>query len=85
MMVSTGEMYGTSLLDDFCFLSTEFLLGVRILAAPVIHQGHVERQVYLPKGKWYDPNLNRMYVGPIWLNDYPAAIDVLPYFIRQDV
>lgn len=66
------------------FISTEFLLGDRILAAPVVKQGKTVRNIYLPEGKWYDPNLNRMYFGHKWLIDYPAAIDVLPYFIRQD-
>lgn len=61
----------------------EFLLGDRILSAPVIQQGSVTRDVYLPKGKWYDPNLNRTYTGPRWLAEYPAPIDILPYFIRE--
>lgn len=66
------------------FMFLEFLLGDKILAAPVIHQGAVTRHVYLPKGKWLDPNLNKTHTGPNWLNDYPAPINVLPYFIRQD-
>lgn len=72
---------------DFIFVFgffAEFLLGNRILAAPVIKEGAVIRDIYLPKGKWYDPNLNEMYTGPHWLNDYSAPINVLPYFIRQD-
>lgn len=69
--------------NNFRFFA-EFLLGDRILAAPVIKEGAVTRQVYLPKGKWYDPNLDKTYTGPYWLNDYPAPINVLPYFIRKD-
>lgn len=62
----------------------EFLLGNRILSAPVMKQGDVTRNIYLPKGKWHDPNQNEIHTGPIWLKDYPAPINVLPYFIRQD-
>lgn len=35
------------------------------------------------KGTWYDPNQSKTYVGPTWLMDYPAPVDVLPYFIRN--
>ncbi|XP_055299040.1 myogenesis-regulating glycosidase [Sitodiplosis mosellana] len=64
-------------------ISDEFLLGDRILAAPVINKGEDFRDVYLPKGNWFDPNQNKTHAGPIWLMEYPAPIDVLPYFIRE--
>lgn len=60
---------------------SEFLLGDRILAAPVISPDAKTRDVYLPRGKWTDPNQNKTYVGPLWLMEYPAPLDVLPYFI----
>lgn len=86
MMVKQPKVIsvGLSLELIFDIYFAEFLLGNRILSAPVIKQGHVTRDVYLPKGKWYDPNQNKTNTGPIWLIDYPAPIDVLPYFIRQD-
>lgn len=64
-------------------IHTEYLLGEKFLVAPIVQPGATKRQVYLPRGKWYDPNLDKTYVGPTWLNDYPAAIDVLPFFIRD--
>lgn len=69
--------------DEFSFVA-EFLLGDRILAAPVISPGAMSRDVYLPKGKWLDPNQNKTFIGPRWLMDYPAPIHVLPYFKRAD-
>ncbi|XP_055850100.1 myogenesis-regulating glycosidase [Episyrphus balteatus] len=62
----------------------EFLLGDKIIAAPIVEDGGRIRDIYLPKGSWKDGNTNTVYKGPIWIMDYPAPLDVLPYFIRQD-
>ncbi|KAJ8922547.1 hypothetical protein NQ315_007577 [Exocentrus adspersus] len=61
----------------------EFLLGESILIAPVLVEGAVTRNVYLPTGSWKDGNNGTIYEGPVTLQDYPAPIDVLPYFILQ--
>ncbi|XP_063382934.1 myogenesis-regulating glycosidase-like [Cydia fagiglandana] len=60
----------------------EFLLGEKILVAPVLEQGAVSRAVYLPRGTWRDAE-GAEYEGPTTL-DYPAPIEVLPYFILQN-
>ncbi|XP_038221335.1 myogenesis-regulating glycosidase-like, partial [Zerene cesonia] len=62
----------------------EFLLGTRILSAPVVEEGAVSRDIYLPRGQWKDGNTGQEYTGPITLYDYPAPLDILPYFILQD-
>lgn len=61
----------------------EFLLGDSILSAPVLEEGAVKRDVYLPKGVWKDGNNGKVYTGPTTIRDYPAPLDTLPYFIRQ--
>ncbi|KAJ8922534.1 hypothetical protein NQ315_007564 [Exocentrus adspersus] len=61
----------------------EFLLGENILVAPVIIEGAISRDVYLPKGSWKDGNSDEIYEGPITIEDYPAPMEVLPYFIKQ--
>lgn len=61
---------------------SEYLLGENILVAPVLAEGKVSRDVYLPRGEWVDPN-GVAYTGPIWLKDYPADLSVLPYFIKS--
>lgn len=58
-------------------------MGDDILVAPVLVEGKVSRDVYLPRGVWIDQNNGQSYTGPIWLNDYPASLSVLPYFIRS--
>lgn len=60
----------------------EFMLGEKILVAPVVVKGANSRRVYLPKGKWKDGNSNAVHQGPVALN-YNAPITVLPYFIKQ--
>lgn len=62
---------------------SEFLLGEKILAAPVLWQGQTMRDVYLPTGTWTDGNTGVVRTGPIWLRNYTAPLTVLPYFIKQ--
>jgi myogenesis-regulating glycosidase len=64
------------------FLFSEFMLGDDILVAPVIQQGRTTRNIYLPKGKWRDGNTGAIITGRIWLKNYRAPLDVLPYFIK---
>jgi myogenesis-regulating glycosidase len=64
-------------------MSSEFLLGEKILAAPVVVKGQVERDIYLPVGTWKDGNDGKTYEGKQWIRKYPAPLGKLPYFIRQ--
>lgn len=62
-------------------INDEYLLGESILVAPVIEEGAESRDVYLPKGRWQDMNLNNtFYHGPTRLSNYHAPIEILPYF-----
>ncbi|XP_034664993.1 LOW QUALITY PROTEIN: myogenesis-regulating glycosidase [Drosophila subobscura] len=60
----------------------QFLLGDDIIAAPVVTEGATQRDVYLPAGEWKNGNGDEVYKGPIWIMDYPAPLDTLPYFVR---
>ncbi|KAH1028090.1 myogenesis-regulating glycosidase [Dendroctonus ponderosae] len=64
-------------------IDDEYLLGEEVLVAPVIVEGAVSRDIYLPKGQWRDGNDGEVYEGPTYLRDYYAPIEVLPYFIKQ--
>ncbi|CRK94962.1 CLUMA_CG008450, isoform A [Clunio marinus] len=66
-------------------IEDEFLLGEKILAAPIVIEGATTRNIYLPVGSWKDGNSETVYEGPIWIEDYPAPLDTLPYFIREDM
>lgn len=63
--------------------NSEFLLGEDILVAPVLVEGMVSRDIYLPRGIWKDGNNGEAHTGPVWLYSYPANLSVLPYFTRS--
>ncbi|EDV93512.1 myogenesis-regulating glycosidase [Drosophila grimshawi] len=60
----------------------EFLLGDDIIAAPVIVEGATNRDIYLPAGDWTDGNTKAIHKGPVWLMEYSAPLNTLPYFVR---
>jgi len=65
-------------------LDDQFMLGDRLLVAPVIAPGQRQRAVYLPAGRWRDYWSGDEYDGRRRLDDYPALLDVLPLFERID-
>ncbi|KAH8311742.1 hypothetical protein KR044_007798 [Drosophila immigrans] len=61
----------------------EFLLGDDIIAAPIVTEGATKRDIYLPEGQWTDGNSSSdVYTGPVWLMEYAAPLNTLPYFVR---
>ncbi|XP_049938004.1 myogenesis-regulating glycosidase-like [Schistocerca serialis cubense] len=65
-------------------IDSEYLLGEDTLVAPVLREGAVNRDIYLPRGSWRDEaNPDHPVIqGPTWLYSYPAPLDTLPYFTR---
>lgn len=61
-------------------VSTEFLLGDRILVAPVVEAGGY-RSVYLPEGKWWERSTGQFYTGTQHLNLY-IPLDRIPVFVQ---
>lgn len=59
----------------------EFMLGSRILAAPVVNQGLTKRMVYLPEGVWYDYWTLEKLEGPVWFVRN-APLDCCPIYVR---
>lgn len=57
-------------------------MGDEILVAPVLEEGKTARNIYLPEGKWIDQKDGQTHQGPLWLNNYAAPLDVLPYFVK---
>ena len=62
-------------------LNDEWMLGDRVLAAPVILKGG-QRKVYLPAGGWFDGNTGRAVAGPQTLDLTPVPLDVIPFYVR---
>jgi len=59
----------------------EFLFGDDLLVAPILHEGVVEREVYLPKGDWFDYWTGRRFAGGQTIH-LPVTIDSIPMFVR---
>ena len=61
-------------------ITDQFLLGDRVLVAPVITKGQTERTVTLPEGEWLYLE-KTPYKGGNTVT-VPAPIDTLPYFVK---
>jgi len=59
----------------------EFMVGDRILVAPVVMQGMNHRMVYLPEGEWYDYWTKEKLTGPIWFIR-EAPLDICPIYVK---
>jgi len=62
-------------------LDDEFLWGSDLLVAPVLREGLTEREVYLPKGDWFDFWTGRRIEGGKRLR-VPVTIESIPIFAR---
>ena len=60
----------------------EFTFGDKILVCPVLVQGAVGRNIYLPKGDWYYYGRHEILEGGAEEHWVEAPLDVMPIFIR---
>ena len=60
----------------------QFMFGPSLLVAPVVEQGATTREVYLPKGRWYDWYTGEIYEGGRYVT-VPAPLDKTPLFVRE--
>ena len=63
-------------------LDDQFLFGSDLLIAPVLHEAVRERDVYLPKGEWYDFWSGRRYAGGTGVH-MAVSLDRIPIFVRS--
>ncbi len=61
--------------------SFEYMLGSRLLVAPVVQEGQELRKVYLPHGEWIDFWNHRVVNGPKVIA-YPVKQDQIPVFAK---
>ena len=65
-------------------MDDQFMLGPKILVAPVLYKKMKMRKIYLPAGKWLDYNNQKVITGPTYLTNYPTPIEIIPFFLRQN-
>ena len=81
----TGEPIVRSMLYEFNIMpenTDQFMLGDKILVAPVIKKGQTEREVFLPDGEWETFD-GKVIKGGKQIT-VSAPVDVLPYFVKKD-
>lgn len=59
----------------------EFMFGDDLLVAPVLHEGETEREIYLPKGDWFDYFTGKQFAGAQKIH-LPVTLGSLPVFVR---
>jgi alpha-glucosidase (family GH31 glycosyl hydrolase) len=61
----------------------QYLLGDRLLVAPVLEEGARSRRVYLPPGSWVHPSTGEVTEGG-GFRTVDAPLDVVPMWLRGD-
>lgn len=61
----------------------QFLVGDEILVAPVLRAKEYQRTIYFPPGIWRDYWSGEIFTGPTEVENYPAPLNKLPFFINQ--
>ena len=65
-----------------CAESFEYMLGSRMLVAPVVEKGQRIREVYLPEGKWINFWNHSIVNGPTTIA-CPVELDQIPVFVKS--
>ncbi|KAL3123273.1 hypothetical protein niasHT_006816 [Heterodera trifolii] len=63
----------------------QYMVGWKLVVAPVLQKGKTKRDIFLPRGEWKDGNRGdeaAIIVGETLLKDYDAPLDTLPFFYR---
>ncbi len=63
-------------------ISDEALLGRDLLIAPVVRPGKASREVYLPRGAWYDVRTCRLHEGGGSILAAASLDDEIPHYAR---
>ena len=74
-------------------INDQFLIGDKVMVAPILQKAQVMRDVYLPhmlkeNGEkqdvfWKCMNTGRIYGSGNWLKDQKANIDTILYYVRK--
>jgi alpha-glucosidase len=62
-------------------IEDQFMVGDALLVAPVLTKGQTEREVYLPRGRWYDYHTSLPVQGGQTIK-VAAPLDTMPLFVK---
>ena len=67
--------------EKFCDMDGQYMLGDKILVAPVMEEGVKVKEIHLPQGAWrYEPT-GEIFTGEKTVK-IPVKLEDLPYFIK---
>lgn len=69
--------------ETACACNDQYMLGRRLLVAPIVQEGQAERRVYLPKGRWKNVFTAETFAGQQWVT-IACPLDQIPVFERQE-
>jgi len=87
--VETGEpiirpVFWLAPMDEEALIcDDQFLVGDEILVAPVLYPKQTTREIYFPPGIWRDHYSGELFTGPTIVENYPAPLSKLPFFIKE--
>jgi len=61
----------------------QFLFGESLLVCPILEQGAVARDVWLPPGTWVDWWTGEPHSGPRMCKEVPAPLERIPLYVRS--
>jgi len=67
-----------------CACCDQYMLGRKLLVAPIVHQGQRERSVYLPEGKWRQVFTGEEYTGGQTIRACCALDQIAVYERRKE-
>ncbi len=68
--------------DERCWeIDDQYMFGPNYLVAPVLYQGAVRREVYLPEGSWKNIDSGEIYTGAQTITA-EAPLEIIPVFER---
>lgn len=63
-------------------IDDQFLLGDSVIIVPILEEGQISRDVYLPVGRWYDIHNKKIYDGN-QLITVPVSLEDIPIFVKE--
>ncbi|HDN04482.1 MAG TPA: hypothetical protein ENF27_00920 [Chloroflexi bacterium] len=70
--------------EEALICDDQFLVGDEILVAPILYPKQTAREVYFPPGVWRDHWSGEFFSGPAVEENYPAPLNKLPFFIKEE-
>jgi len=64
-------------------LGTQYMFGPSLMVAPIRRAGAKYKEVYLPRGKWYDLWTGLTFEGPGAV-EVNASVELMPVLVRED-